>query len=661
MARPAPERLRLAICKSGAPSAGPGLAKHLVSRMAHTVTPDLDPSSPPPSRSGEGSGTPASGHPMVGGGAPVRYTPPHPHRVIAARVAVDTGRILRWIYAVRVAIATAILLAAVFAWGDAEPTDTLVATLAFALGSLATVASAMWSEIWRRKAGRIFYLLQFALDLLLVTAAVHLTGGAGSQFAAMYVLIIALAAIVLAVPDAVMVAGLAGVLYCFDAFVLRGGPGANSPLNPGGGTGGVWVQLAVLGLVTVGSVLVGQRLRQVTPGGDALAAALVKVQLEAADILRTIRSGIITVDRAGRLLYANPAAEDLLGIKLRQRIGRPMLAELAALSSELATSLERSARDGLRLTRQQGTLRRDGHAVAIGVTTTIADAHGAPADHATVETVTAIFQDISDTKRAEALTLRNERLQAIAELSASLAHEIKNPLASIRSAAEQLDGRRDKSVTSDDDDEHILFGLILRETDRLSRLLTEFLDFARVRRTTVASIDIDALAHGVVTLVRAHPDRAPMVRVDATVETSAHELEGDDDLLHRAMFNLLLNGVQAVGGREGAVSLSIAAARREEVAAVAANADDAGTQWLAIRVQDDGPGIDATVRDRLFDPFVTTRAGGSGLGLPLVHRAAEAHGGHVTVESDAAGTCFTLLLPLRGSARLPDLALATAA
>jgi two-component system, NtrC family, sensor histidine kinase PilS len=661
MARQPREPPGLAICKTGRPSARPGLAKHLVTAMTRSVTPDVAHGSSPADGQRAASGTPASGHRPVVGGTPVRYTPPHPHRVIAARVAVDSGRVLRWVYAVRVAVATAILLAAVFAWGDAEPTDTLVATLAFALGSLATVASAMWSEIWRRKAGRRFYLLQFTIDLLLVTAAVHVTGGAGSQFAAIYVLVIALAAIVLAVPDALIVSGLAGAFYCFDAFVLRGGPGASSPLNPGGGTGGVWVQLAVLGLVTVGSVLVGQRLRQVAPGGDALAAALVKVQLEAADILRTIRSGIITVDRGGRLLYANPAAEDLLGIKLRQRIGRPMLAELGVVSPELASSLERSAREGTRLTRQQGILRRDGHDVPIGVTTTIADAHGAPADSESVETVTAIFQDISDTKRAQTLTVRNERLQAIAELSASLAHEIKNPLASIRSAAEQLDARRDQRSVSDDD-EHVLFGLILRETDRLSRLLTEFLDFARVRRSTVEPIDVDTLAHGVLTLVRAHPDRHPNVRVEATVETSTHQLEGDDDLLHRAIFNLLLNGVQAVGS-SGTVSLTIAPASREDVERATVSSDEATTDWLAIRVHDDGPGIDSSVRDRLFDPFVTTRVGGSGLGLPLVHRAAEAHGGLVSVDSDALGTCFTLLLPLRGSAHiaLPSPSLAAAA
>jgi two-component system, NtrC family, sensor histidine kinase PilS len=624
------------------------VAKHLVTIMAPPVTDDSVSSLFPVIEPGEAAAAPPPAPPPA---PPVRYTPPHAHRVVAARAAVDSGQVLRWVYAVRVAMATAILLAAIFAWRDAEPVDTLVATLAFALGTLATVASALWSEIWRRKVGRRFYLLQFGIDLLLVTAAVHVTGGAGSQFAAIYVLVIAVAAIVLAVPDALIVAGLSGVLYCFDAFVLRGGPGANSPLNPGGGTGGVWVQLAVLAIVTVGAVFVGQRLRQVAPGGDALAAALVKVQLEAADILRTIRSGIVTVDRAGRLLYANPAAEELLGLKLRQRIGRPMLAELAHLSPELASALERSARDGLRLTRQQGTLRRDGHDVAIGVTTTIADAHGGPAEAGSVETVTAIFQDISDTKRAEALTVRNERLQAVAELSASLAHEIKNPLASIRSAAEQLDARRTQRAAAPDDDEQVLFGLVLRETDRLSRLLTEFLDFARVRRTSVEPIDLDELAHGVITLIRAHPDRQADVRVTASVDTAVQRLDGDDDLLHRALFNLLLNGVQAVGP-SGAVSLEITTARYDEVALLADATVDDARDWLAIRVTDDGPGIDGSVRDRLFDPFVTTRVGGSGLGLPLVHRAAEAHGGTVVVDSDSAGTRFTMLLPTSGAARV---------
>ncbi|MCU0648937.1 MAG: ATP-binding protein [Gemmatimonadaceae bacterium] len=576
---------------------------------------------------------------------PVRYTPPHAHRVIAAKAALDSGRVLRWVFAVRLAMATAILLAAVFVWNDAEPIDTLVATLAFALGTMATVLSVMWVDVWRKPAGRRFYLLQCAVDLLLVTAAVHVTGGAGSQFAAVYVLIIAVAALVLAVPDALVIAGLACALYVTDAFVLRGGPAAGSPLAPGGGTGGVWVQLIVLGVVAIGASVIGKRLRQTTPGGDALAAALVKVQLEAADILRTIRSGIITVDRDGRLLYSNPAADDLLGLKLRQRIGKPMLRELAAISPELATALERSGRDGVRLTRQQGTVRRDGHEVPIGVTTTIADVHGAPAEAGNVETVTAIFQDISDTKRAQALAIRNERLQAIAELSASLAHEIKNPLASIRSAAEQLDRRRTHDAPGvRDEDEAVLFGLVLRETDRLSRLLTEFLDFARVRTTNMTTIDLATMIEGVIALVRAHPDRAREVQVEAQLAPGTDAIEGDDDLLHRALFNLLLNGVQAVGER-GLVRLDIGPVREAERFALAPLGlpDDASV--VALRVTDSGPGIAPSVRDRLFDPFVTTRVGGSGLGLPLVHRAAEAHGGVVFVDSDDAGTCFTMLLP----------------
>jgi two-component system sensor histidine kinase PilS (NtrC family) len=610
--------------------------------MDRTVTPVEPTVQPTPTGDGRG-GVPAGG---LGPSDPVRYTPPHAHLAVA-RTTVDPGRIVRWLYAIRVATASAILLAAIFVWRDAEPDDTLVATLAFALGSLATVVSALWTEVWRRPAGRLFHLAQFAVDLTLVTAAVHVTGGAGSQFAALYVLVFAGAALVLPIPDALGVAALGCLAYVFDAFVLRGGPAAASMLAPGGGTGGVWVQLVVLAVVSGGAALIGQRLRTAGPGGTALAAALVKVQLEAADILRTIRSGIITVDRAGRLLYANPAADELLGLKLRTRIGRPILAELAGISPELASALERSAHDGVRRTRLQGTVHRDGLAVPIGVTTTVTDARGGPADEGDVATATAIFQDISDTRRAQALAVRNERLQAVAELSASLAHEIKNPLASIRSAAEQLDGRRRARPAGDDEDERILFGLMVRESDRLSRLLSEFLDFARVRKQEAQPIDLAAFAEGVVALIRAHPDRPAGVEVGAVVAPTLPPLAGDEDLLHRAAFNLLLNAAQALAPRgAGRVRLEIGPADRELSLLLRPEGDEAAA--LMLRVSDDGPGIAPQVRERLFDPFVTTKAGGSGLGLALVHRAVEAHGGVVLVDSDARGTRFTILLPATG-------------
>jgi two-component system sensor histidine kinase PilS (NtrC family) len=483
------------------------------------------------------------------------------------------------------------------------------------------------------------------VDLLLVTAVVHLTGGWNSQFAALYILVIASSALMLPFHEGLWVAAGACLLYAIDVLWLRTGMARI----------GVGVQLSVFIVVAVGSGLIAARLRQAGAGRDALAAQLVKVQLEAADILRTIRSGIVSVDANGRLLYANPAAADLLDLHLRSLVGRPVLEALSGVAPQLAQLLERTAKEGIRTTRAEGTIRRGGKDIPIGVTTTIADV----AEGASTITATAIFQDISDTKRLQALHVRAERLEAIAELSASLAHEIKNPLASIRSATEQLALRHAAKgprlvggvATDDEDDERVLHTLVVREADRLSRLLTEFLDFARARVTRIIALDAGEVVRKAAELASAHPDKRPGVHVTVAVPPEGISIQGDEDLLHRAVFNLVLNAVQAVS------STSESSAEGGQVhieVRLAAESDGAnrraGVRWvgdtLAITVTDNGPGIPEPLRHTLFEPFVTTKAGGSGLGLSVVHRAVEAHSGVVVTDALTPGTRFTILLPL---------------
>jgi two-component system sensor histidine kinase PilS (NtrC family) len=136
-------------------------------------------------------------------------------------------------------------------------------------------------------------------------------------------------------------------------------------------------------------------------------------------------------------------------------------------------------------------------------------------------------------------------------------------------------------------------------------------------------------------MVRQHPACTPGIRVtvESTLADADAVIEGDDDLLHRAIANLLLNAVQAVGP-DGTVRVAVSRTGA---------GDPAGA--VLVRVDDDGPGIAEAVRDRLFEPFVTSKPGGSGLGLAVVHRAMEAHRGTVQVESLAQGTRFTLSLP----------------
>jgi two-component system sensor histidine kinase PilS (NtrC family) len=544
----------------------------------------------------------------------------------------DPRRMLRWVWLGRVVLSCAILVAAVFVWNRAEPSDTLIATLAFAVATLATVASAMYGEFEQRTHGSIFYGIQCAIDLGLVTAIVHITGGWNSQFAALYILVIASGALLLPFRGGLAVAAVACVLYIADILWLTAGIAPT----------GVTVQIGVFVVVAVGSGIVSLRLREAGVGRNELAAELVKVQLEASEILRTIRSGIITVDAEGRLLYANPAASDLLGINLRLLTGRPALHALRPVAPQLAQVLEDSWKNGVRTTRAEGLIKRDGELVEIGVTTTVPDA----SDGETRHSATAIFQDISDTKRLMALNVRAERLEAVAELSASLAHEIRNPLASIRSATEQLARRRGQAAQPADEDERILHDLVVREADRLSRLLGDFLDFARTSSAVVQPLDVGAVVNAATTLVSAHPARGANVHVAITVDPATPLIAGDEDLLHRAVFNLVLNAIQAVG-TDGRVDVRVAPASAFEhhlpSAAIARMVEP-----VIITVADNGNGIPMEMRDRMFEPFVSNKPGGTGLGLPLVHRAVEAHHGLVFVDALPQGTRFTVVLPSTG-------------
>ncbi len=529
--------------------------------------------------------------------------------------------LLRWIYIGRLSLAAAIFIAAVIEWRDADALDTLMATLAFVAALCVTTASAWWTMLLRREMSRTFCYLQLVFDLILVTTVVHLTGGANSQFAALYILVIASASLLLPARGGILIAALGNVLYYSAVLWSR-----TTEVDVG-----VILQLVVFALAALGTGYLGARLREAGVNREELEAQLEQTRLHAEDVLRNIQSGIITVDADGSLVYANPAASKLLGINLRAKIGRSASDTIEPVAPALAQALRRAVKDGQRTTRGEATVQRDGNALRIGLSTTITDHDPAQGGAVT----TAIFQDISENKRMEELRLRAERLEAVTELSASLAHEIKNPLASIRSAVEQL-GRSSRATS----DEQTLASLIVRESDRLSRLLSEFLDFARVRVTRVTTVDLATVARSATALASAHPDCRGDGRVTCTVAPGLMLVDGDEDLLHRAVFNMVLNAIQA-SPPKGEVRVELT---RGRAAALPRGVNIAGDA-VTLVVSDQGSGIPGEIRDRVFDPFFTTKIGGSGLGLPVVHRAIEAHRGLVLVDSTASGTRFTVVLP----------------
>jgi two-component system sensor histidine kinase PilS (NtrC family) len=358
---------------------------------------------------------------------------------------------------------------------------------------------------------------------------------------------------------------------------------------------------------------------------------LQRLRVETDEILREVDTGVVTVDGEGRLAYANPAAEAMLGFHAAEWLDEPILGVLDARVDGLGAMMRRSGRRGTPV-RWFEARRAGGGEKWLGVRTTAAERDGGA-------WVTAVLQDVTDGKRAETLHVRAERLGAVAALSASMAHEIKNPLASIRSAVEQLaaDGL-------DGDDRDTLRHLVLSESDRLSRLLSQFIEYSRVEVRERTEVDVAKLCEEAIDLCVGHP-AARGVTHELDVGAERLPVSGDGDLLHRAVFNLVLNAFQ-YAGEGGRVRVE---ARRADHADVPPGFEL--VEAIRVQVEDSGPGIPHDELHRVFDPLYTRRRGGSGLGLALVYRAVEAHDGVIVVGRSALGGAgFSVFLPtLNGS------------
>ncbi len=541
----------------------------------------------------------------------------------SARGLPDQKTLLSWIFGARLVLAVSTLFVASLSWTE-EPRLSFLVSVGVLFAFVLTVYGYWLVWLRHRSPGTLFFFLQALGDIGLTTLLVHVTDGPRSPFPSLYILIIAAYALLTSFGGGLLVALTIAVVYFADSILLLDSmPGL-----------AFWGQV---GVFIAAYVLIGalaSRLRAAGVERQTLEIELRRVRLEADEILRHIRSGVMTVDDTGRLAFINPMAERLLEVDGERVTGLPVLDQLKLRSPELWAALVAAIRHGRKVSRGEGTVQHsDGRIFPIGLSTTTfeRDSDGRPS-------VTAIFTDISDNKRLNELNLRAERLEAVAALSASLAHEIRNPLASIRSSVEQLA----RSAHADEDDRY-LAQLIVRESDRLSRLLSEFLDFARVRATEFVPVDLQAVVTAAARMVREHPDSRPEIEI--RVQGARTVLDGDEDLLHRVVANLMLNAVQAARG-PATVTVTTRPAKATELPG-----GYSIDQPVCLEVKDTGPGIPEELRDRLFQPFVTGRAGGTGLGLAIVQRAVEAHRGMVLVDSQPdKGTTFTIFFPARRTA-----------
>ena len=240
------------------------------------------------------------------------------------------------------------------------------------------------------------------------------------------------------------------------------------------------------------------------------------------------------------------------------------------------------------------------------------------------------FQDLTLVKKMKAELERADRLAAIGELSARIAHEIRNPLASISGSVQLIAGG--KSI---DPQDKVLLNIVLRETERLNTLIKDFLNYARPTPPVKTKIRLSWLLGEIKTLLEADPRFSGISFHEECPE--GLNLFVDGDQFRQVLWNLFVNAAEAMGG-EGTITFR-AVVSGGGVKPLAGNP-------VLLSVADTGVGIAEEELGQLFEPFHTTKPGGSGLGLAMVYRIIETHGGHIRVSSTKGqGTEFTISLP----------------
>jgi two-component system sensor histidine kinase PilS (NtrC family) len=240
----------------------------------------------------------------------------------------------------------------------------------------------------------------------------------------------------------------------------------------------------------------------------------------------------------------------------------------------------------------------------------------------------AACEDLSTLRRMEERMRQADRLASLGRMSANIAHELRNPLASLTGAIEALGS----GTSLSDEERQRLTGIVLRESDRLNGIIADFLTYARPAPLERTQVDVNALIEEVLLLLE-HGALPADVKLVRTFPESLH-VDLDGGQLRQALWNLVLNAAQAMpSGGELAVTAGIEA------------------RTLSIRVSDTGTGIPSSVLPHVFEPFFSTKSGGSGLGLALVDRVTRDHGGEVVIHSTPGlGTTVTLRIPVNGHA-----------
>ena len=475
--------------------------------------------------------------------------------------------------------------------------------------------------------------LQFGLDAALVSAFIHVTGGIASNFSSLYVLPVIAAAMIRSRRLSLQVASLSALLYLalvLVQYVDVGLPELAKRFTPVVelptlGVAQYTVAINLSGFFAVG-LLAGSLAESVRSAGARLEYASHEIRdlrKYNENVINSLLSGLVTTDADGRILTFNRAASVILGIPSAQGIRRDAIDVLQLPPDTRAGLASLGDARTLRIDTQHRT--GDGRSIDLGLTAsplTFPDGRAG---------FLYTFQDVTDVRRLERNARLQQRLAAVGEMAAGIAHEIRNPLASMSGSIQVL--RHELTLS---DEQAQLMDIVLRESERLNETIKSFLAYARPHRFALATLDIRRVVQDAALLLRNSSEVQAHHAIGVDVPPDPVWCEADENQIRQVIWNLATNGLKAMaqGGR---------------LLLTAATADD-GSGATLLTVEDQGRGIPPEDLDAIFQPFHSSFDKGTGLGLAIVHRIVTDHNGTINVSSHVgAGTVVTVRLPLRGT------------
>lgn len=540
-------------------------------------------------------------------------------------------RKLTVLVAVRLIVSTLLLGSAVLVQLNARPEvdpRPLYALIAAAYGLSGVYALTL------RLADRHVWLvdLQLALDALLVSGFVWTTGGVASYFSTLYVLPIIGAATLLHRRGAVLQAAASSLLYALLVVVQYSlapaqpwtawGDAAAIALPPAQ-VGQYTVVINVLGLLAVGllSGSLADRLRRADRDLADASTAIANLQAFNQRVIDSLTMGLVTTDLDGRVLTFNPASAAITAHSEEAALGQAA-GDLLQLPPAFVAELEADP-DASGSKRADYRFRRvDGREIDLGLSATPLQGPGGRAG------LLFTFQDVTRIRRLERDARMQQRLAAVGEMAAGIAHEIRNPLASMSGSIQML--RDDLSLSSE---QAQLMDIVLRESARLNQTIQSFLAYARPQRFNIATLDLRRAVNDAAMLLRNSSEVAPHHTVEVNLPGEPVLCEADEGQIRQIIWNLSTNGLRAMpGGGRLSLSTRVNGDGREAVIVVA----------------DQGVGIAEEDLDSIFQPFHSTFSKGSGLGLAIVHRIVRDYEGEIQVTSKPGeGTIVEVRLPAR--------------